>query len=197
MKKETELVQALAVTAEITGAKLSEGAAIVMAEDLMGYPHHQILAALSRCRRELRTRLTLAEVLARIDDGRPGPQEAWAMIPHDEAGSVVWSDEMAQAWGKTRHSENKAAQKAAFCEVYARLVSDARAEGKQPNWTPSLGHDKRTREAAVTEALQLGRLTAEYATQFLPHHEPQELLQLAGAALKRLGEPVKAIGGNA
>jgi hypothetical protein len=187
MDRATELVQALAVTAEITGSNLSDAAASVMARDLMGYPHAQILAALSRCRRELRTRLTLAEVLARIDDGRPGPQEAWAAIPQDEAGSVVWSDEMAQAWGKTRHAENKAAQKAAFCEVYARLVSDARANGKAPNWTPSLGHDSRTREAAITEAVTLGRLTAEHAMDLLPYRAPGELLQLAGAAVKRIG----------
>jgi len=187
MDRTTELVQALAVTAEITGSNLSDAAATVMARDLMAYPHGQILAALSRCRRELRTRLTPAEVLARIDDGRPGPQEAWAMIPQNEADSVVWSEEMAQAWGKTRHTDNKAAQKAAFCEVYARLVSDARAAGQPPKWTPSLGHDARTRESAITEAVKLGRLSAEHAADLLPYTPKAELLRLAGKAVQLIG----------
>ena len=80
-----ELLQALAVTAELTGTELSEPAARVMANDLAAYPVQQVLGALTRCRRELKGRLTVAAILERLDDGRPGPNEAWAMIPQDEA----------------------------------------------------------------------------------------------------------------
>jgi hypothetical protein len=39
-------------------------------------------------------------VMARLEhDGRPGAEEAWAMLPRDEAGSVVWTAEMAAAFG--------------------------------------------------------------------------------------------------
>ena len=92
------LLEALAVTAELTGTELSEAAARAMVADLQAYPAQQVLVALTRCRRELKGRLTIAAVLERLDDGRPGPNEAWAMIPQDEAGSVVWTQEMAEAF---------------------------------------------------------------------------------------------------
>ena len=99
MKPTKTLLQAIAVTVELTGTSLSEDAARVMAQDLARYPENQVLPALTRCRREIRTRLTVADVVARLDDGRPGPEQAWAMVPRDEAQSVVWTEEMAQAYG--------------------------------------------------------------------------------------------------
>ena len=93
------LLQAIAVTAELTATQLSQSAARVMAQDLARYPEAQVLEALTRCRRELKGRMTIADVLTRIDDGRPDPEEAWAMLPKDEGSSVVWTEEMAQAFG--------------------------------------------------------------------------------------------------
>ena len=55
--KSSEIVQALIVTAEITGTDLSEGAARVMAQELMQYDHQQVIGALAKCRRELTGRL--------------------------------------------------------------------------------------------------------------------------------------------
>ena len=81
MTLDNELAEALAVTAELTGTELSVAAAKVMATDLAAYPRQQVLGALARCRRELKTRLTMAAVIERLDDGRPGAEEAWAMIP--------------------------------------------------------------------------------------------------------------------
>ena len=66
------LLQAIAVTAELTGTQLSEGAARVLAADVAPYPEKQVMGALVRCRKELRGRLTVADIIARLDDGRPG-----------------------------------------------------------------------------------------------------------------------------
>ena len=75
------ILKAIAVTAELTGTELSEAALRVMAGDLDTYPEAAVLRALDRCRRELKTRLTLAAALERIEgqDGRPGADEAWAI----------------------------------------------------------------------------------------------------------------------
>jgi glutamate formiminotransferase len=96
------LLEAIGVCCEITGTEISEVAARVMADDLARYPHQQVLGALTRCRREVRSRLTLADVIERLDDGRPGPQEAWAVVAptlHDEGVTVVRTREMAVAFG--------------------------------------------------------------------------------------------------
>jgi len=73
------LLRAVMATAELCGSPLtSEGIADIFLEDLSGYPEPQVLAALKRCRLEHKGRLTVADVLSRIEDGRPGVETAWA-----------------------------------------------------------------------------------------------------------------------
>lgn len=161
-----ELVEPLVLTAEICGTDLSEGAATMIAAELASYDRSQVMGALRKCRRELKGRLTLAAIIERLDDGRPGPEEAWAMMPFDEATSVVWTEEMAQAFGIVGplvEAGDKIAARMAFREAYGRMVATAREERKPAKWTPSLGHDPRGRESVVTEAVRLGRLSAEQA----------------------------------
>src|SRR5438067_741365 len=50
-----ELIQALAVTAELLDKTMSEAAARLLVADLAGYPEAAILAALVRCRQELKS----------------------------------------------------------------------------------------------------------------------------------------------
>lgn len=167
----SRIAKALAVTAELTGTDLTPAAARVMVQDLTEWPEEQVLAALRRCRRELKGRLTLAAILERIDDGRPSPDEAWAMVPRDEAASVVWSDEMAEAWGVARpliDAGDLVAARVAFIEAYRKAVQAARDAGRPVRWRPSLGTDPRGREAAVREAVERGRLSAERARAILP-----------------------------
>lgn len=164
------LIKAIAVTAELTDTQLSEAASRVMASDLSRYPEQQVLGALTRCRRELRGKLTLADVISRLDDGRPGPEEAWAMLPRDESQTVVWTAEMAKAWGVALplliDGDNVQARMA-FIEVYRREVQAARDAGIPVCWTPSLGTDKHGREAVLLEAARLGRLDAGHVTGLL------------------------------
>lgn len=171
MATRSSLLQALAVTAELTGTEVSEAAARVMAADLAVYPIDQVLGALTRCRRELKGRLTIAAIIERLDDGRPGPNEAWAMIPQDETGSVVWTEEMAEAYGVAspllREGQIIAAR-SAFVEAYAAAVTRARTDRRAARWNPSLGHDAGQRTAALKEASRKGRLTAAHVARLLP-----------------------------
>jgi len=162
------LLEAIAVTAELTATDLSHAAAKVMAMDLAAFPEHQVLGALVRCRRELRARLTIAEVFARIDDGRPGPEEAWAMLPKGEADSVVWTDEMSAAFGIAVSLENQVQARMAFVEAYREKVRQSREHARPVRWIPSLGHDSRGREAAVLAAVDAGRITPQRAIDLLP-----------------------------
>lgn len=184
----SELLQALAVCAELTGTELSEAAARAMARDLSAYPLDQVIFALTRCRRELKGRLTIAAVLERLDDGRPGPNEAWAMIPQDERGSVVWTTEMAEAYGVAAPllGQGQAiAARMAFIEYYERSLATARSEQRPAHWLPSLGHDQQGRAAAVNDAIRKGRLTAAHGLSLLPTPDRQQtdesIALLAGA----------------
>ena len=165
------LLDAVAVTAELCGKTFSDGAARVFLADLAGFDENLILGALQRCRREINGVLTVQDVLSRIDDGRPGPEQAWAMIPQSENQSVVWTEEMANAFGVARgllDSGEKVAARMAFKEVYIKLVSDARDGKTKVSWTPSLGHDRHGREAVLSEAVNLGRLSYEHALEIIP-----------------------------
>lgn len=191
MKASKQLLQAIAVTAELTATQLSEVAARVMASDLSRYPEQQVLGALERCRRELRPHsLTIESILSRLDDGRPGPEQAWAMMPRDETTSVVWSDEMAQAWGAAKPLLDEGDQVAArmsFAEIYRNLVQRARDAGIPVKWTPSLGHDPHGREAALLDAARLGRLTVQHVAGLLPYRdEPNPVIVALLSVQKQL-----------
>ena len=178
-----QLIQAVAVTAELCGRTFTPAAAAVFVDDLARYPEAQVLGALRRCRREVRGILTVQDVLSRLDDGRPGAEEAWAMIPQDEAGSTVWTEEMAQAFGVARHLLNegdRVGARMAFKEVYGRIVAQARDDGKPVAWTPSLGHDPIGREAALLDAVDRGRLDLGYAVALVPSIEHRQQPLLAG-----------------
>lgn len=166
------LLQALAVTFEATGTDMSEAAIRILVADLAPYPQDQILASLTRCRKEIRGRLTLSDIISRIDDGRPGPEEAWAMIPRDEYASVVWTNEMAEAWGSAYpllKVDDVVPARMAFLERYRTIVQKNRDFGVPYQWIPSLGTDPHGRVTALEEAERLQRLPAGTALKMLPH----------------------------
>jgi hypothetical protein len=165
----TELLEALAVTAELCGRTFSEAAARVFVQDLQPYPESAVLKALARCRREVRGTLTLSDVVSRIEDGRPGAEEAWAQMPFDESQSVVWTEEMAEAFGVARallDAGDKVAARMAFKESYLRLVAEARNAGRAVTWSPSLGYDKAGHAAVLSEAIAQGRISAAHGFDF-------------------------------
>jgi hypothetical protein len=191
----SRVLEAIAVTAELCGRVFSPGAARQFAADLSAYPEAQVLGALERCRREVRGVLSLADVISRLDDGRPGADEAWAMIPRDESQSVVWTDEMAVAYGVARHLLDEGepiAARLAFRECYAQLVTLARCERRPAQWRLSPGRDPASREQVILDALEKGRLTRDYAMRLLPDVANT---QADALLLEQIGVKVNLIGG--
>ncbi len=177
MKPTENLLKAIAVTAELTDTDLSEFAARIMANDLAGFPENQVIKALEKCRKELKGRLRISDVIDRIDDGRPGHEEAWAMIPKDESSSVVWTREMAESFGVAYpliESGDHIAARMAFIETYKSKCAESRNNGIAVKWEPSLGHDKNGREHVLMDAVQKGRLAQSHALSLLPYHEQSE-----------------------
>lgn len=166
-----ELIEALAVTAELCGREVSPAAARVLLSDLEGFPEHQVMGALKRCRREVRGALTVQDIVSRLDDGRPGPDEAWAMIPQDEARSTVWTEEMSLAFGVALPlliDGDRTAARFAFREAYTKLIGEARDARRPVSWSPSLGTDAQGREIALREAVEKGRMSLERAQAIVP-----------------------------
>ena len=182
-----QLLEAIAVTAELTQTQLTEAAARVMAADLSQYPESQVLAALTRCRRELKGRLTIADVITRLDDGRPGPEEAWAMMPRSEADTVVWTEEMAEAMGVAQpllDEGDAIAARMAFKECYAKLVAQSRDAKRPVKWTASLGHDPLGREQVLLRAAEQGKLSQPHVAGLLPYRDVSPVLE--GVAVRML-----------
>lgn len=172
MSKGFAVLKAIAATAELTGTELSEAALLVFEADLDGYPEADVLAALTRCRRELRGRLTIADVLDRMSTvgGHPTANEAWAMVlaSLDESETVVWTDQVAEAAAVARpilEAGDEVGARMAFRDAYERIV---RERADEPRWFPSLGSDAVRREAALDRAVADGRLRREHVDGLLP-----------------------------
>lgn len=182
-----EVVIALMATAELCGAPpLSDAARTLMEGDLAQYPETSVLQALARCRRELRGRLTLADIIERIDDGRPGPEQAWALVSGaTEDATIVATEEMWAAFAAVNArlepgepsllERDKVAARMAFVEAYRQIIATNRAQGVQLEWRVSLGHDKAGRLPALREAVAKGQIEAKHAAQYLPAYEAQTL----------------------
>lgn len=182
-----KLLEQIAVTAELMGSTISPTAAAVMAKDLQEYPASIVYDALTRVRRESKGRFTLAAVIEQIEflqpDGRPGAEEAWAMIPKDENSSAVMTDEMAEAYGIVANLINEGesvAARMAFKEAYIRIVEKNKRNKIAQKWFPSLGNDKEERVAVIAEAVRLGRLSTTHAIGILPPDKIAPMLQAAG-----------------
>ncbi|OGB25772.1 MAG: hypothetical protein A3I66_05185 [Burkholderiales bacterium RIFCSPLOWO2_02_FULL_57_36] len=164
------LVEAISLTAEVCGLALSSGAAKMLASDLADFNESAVLDALARCRMELQGPLKMPDILERIDDGRPEVDDAWTMMPKTESESVVWTDEMAQAWGIASpllNAGDVAAARNAFKEAYGKAVLQARIKRMPARWMPSLGNDVASRESVLLDAVRKRRLTAAHVAQLL------------------------------
>lgn len=167
-----ELIKAIAATAELCGARLTEAGASMLVADLSQYPHDAVLQALSKVRRSP-GRFSLGAIVEAMEarDGRPGADEAWAMIPQNERDTAVWTPEMSKAWGVAApllEMGDKIGARMAFKDAYGRLVQEARENGVAARWEVSLGLDPNGRESAIRSAVEMGRISSSHATALLP-----------------------------
>jgi len=166
-----DLFEELAATIESINGQSTDAVVKLWLLELEPYPDHDVRHALARCRRELR-RLSLADVLDRIPTGHPGVEEAWSMVApclRNESISIVWTDEMAEAFGcALRLAEDGIAARMAFREKYTVLVGAARAARRKAVWSPSFGRDRSGRVAAMRSAVLAGRLPAGEIQRLLP-----------------------------
>jgi hypothetical protein len=187
-----ELARAVVVTGEVIGHEVTSAAATAIALALRDYAPDQVESALRKCQRELTGKLTLAAILDRMENGHVGADEAWALCPRSEAETVVWTDEIAEAFESARSliMSDIIAARMAFRDAYGRAVSAARSERRPANWLVSLGHDRGGRIAPLRRAVALGRLAAEDALrQVSPELPGYQALAALAADNARAGTP--------
>lgn len=176
--------------AEANGITRSPAAAEMLVKDLSRYEEAQVVEALQRCRYELSRFPTLSDIIQRLPDGRPGVEEAWALCPKSESDSVVWTEEMSQAFGVARPlllSGDEIAARMAFRESYSKILTEARARGSVTRWVPSLGSDVLGRSRALIEAVEKNRISFDRALTIDPRlHFPSHLDPL-GITQKEVG----------
>lgn len=114
------------------------------------------------------------------------------MMPIDEAASVVWTEEMCQAWAVSTpllDGRGNVAARMAFLEAYTKAITEARDRRRPPKWTPSLGHDVHGREQALRTAVEKGRLAIDHARKLLPRLDapsPQAQQLLTQLEIRRI-----------
>lgn len=180
------IIGQIVALAEVFGEGLTAERQAIYADSLSDIPSDQLRYAIRRAIRELKWFPKVAELreLAGFSsnnsrDGRPGVEEAWALCPKSEEASVVWTEEMADAFEIARKLLSEGddiAARMAFKEKYGALLANARLEAKPVRWIVSLGWDKADRIRALSDAVRNERITAKHAYGLLGPESGDELL---------------------
>src|ERR1035441_4547510 len=175
--------QLLATYAAMSKSSPAPGVLATMAQDVSTeLSDEQLLRGLSRLRKE-REWVSVKAIIELSgvgrEDGRPEMEAAWAMCPKNEETSVVWTEEMAEAFGLCRpllNSGDVIGARMVFKEQYPQIVSRARVEHRPVRWIASLGWDVNDRVRALSEAIQKKRIESGYAFGLLGVAQQDELL---------------------
>jgi hypothetical protein len=198
----------LTVLAEAFGERLTEERQEIYCAGLAEFGEDRLRTAFQRARYELKWFPKLAElrelagtVLGDTNDGRPGPEEAWARMPKGERmeeDSVVWCEEECAAYQACRSlllDGDLIGARMAFKERYERELANARSQGKPACWMMSAGHDVGHRMTVLATAVEGNKMTLEGAFAFVPDQQRREFVQLlpAGQAKGLLSGKVDAL----
>lgn len=204
----------------LTGGKYSpnDTSTAIFFRALAPYPIEAVRAAFAEHVRRSEFSPKPADLLKLLaaNDGRPGPEEAWAIAQRsqDERDTVIWTVEMGKAWTVARPvliSGDEVGARVAFREAYNRLVDEARQRMEPVRWQALMGHDPARRVEALTMAQKQG-LQVEGAAELmsdalaalpaprggpdvllLPAPEHESELAVAGrAAVKALTDAMRA-----
>jgi hypothetical protein len=183
--------QVLGAVFEVYGSAITPGAMSIWWESMRRYDLSQFRAALSlhvnnpqAGRFAPKPADVIREIEALRGDGRPGPEEAWAMIPKREDQSAMLTDEMREAMrfaDPLLESGDKIAARMAFREAYERAVAAAKARREPVRWSFSAGWDAEGRVSALSEAVKIGRMDRDRAIRMLPAGREVEFLTRIGA----------------
>lgn len=170
-----------------TNKVISGGAKSMFFASLAPYSLVTVRAALgAHCVDKMRGRFTPkpADIIDQIEssaanDGRPGPEEAWAIAlkSNNQAVSVTLTAEIAEALDiclPVLESSGAISARKSFLEAYARILENARAERRPVQKWLSLGWDKTGHAEEIKKAVTSGLLCASAIPALMqgPDDEP-------------------------
>lgn len=177
---------AVAFGCEITGERLES-----YAEHLADIPKEKLQQAFWQAGRDLKFFPKIAELreLAGAlpvpsNDGRPGPEEAWARMPKGERmeeDSIVWCEEERAAYGACRSllfDGDLIGARMAFKERYEKELAEARSQRRPVRWIMSVGYDVEHRLTTLATAVQDKRMSRESALNFVPGERRNDFAQM-------------------
>lgn len=198
----------LGCVAELYGRTVKPMQTAMYFRALEAYPLPAVQSALdahAKCPERGRFWPLPADLLAKLEtaaaiDGRPSPEEAWstAIQATDEAVTVVWTTETAQAWADVGCALMEAGDlfnaSRGFIAKYQELVENARKGCLKARWVVSQGHDKDLRHSALETAYKAGRISREVCVQMLPRHQDSGpiVAAIAGKVVPLLNGPKAA-----
>jgi len=176
MPLRSETVKMIVLTSEICGgARWSDEVGEYVKAHIEHYGDAAVKHALKRCQLEVKGLLSLADIIARIPDGRPAVAVAYAQVSGSEADTFITTDEVLAAWGIARQTDgDKFAQRAAFDAAYKEICASNRINGVFPKQIVSIGHDKARAKAAIEAGVKQGLLepTDPVAREYFPDAKP-------------------------
>ncbi len=171
----------LTILAEAFGETLTEQRQEIFCSGLADIHQNQLQSAFRRARYELKWFPKLAELRelagafpGAANDGRPGPEEAWARMPKGERledDSIVWCEEERNAYGACRSlllDGDQIGARMAFKERYEKELAEARAQGRPVRWVISPGYDIEHLLTTLATAVQEKRVSLNSALNFVP-----------------------------
>lgn len=190
------LLEELGATLELSGQQIRPAALALLASDLSHLDKSLLRMALARIRAEHKGQILTGTVLQYVDHamGRMLPAEAYALAlaSADDRATVVWTNEIAEAWAVAApllRAGDKFGARQAFVEAYGRITGEARALRQHPQVQVSLGHDREGRVRAIQEAMAAGRLPG--GLEALPSDVREQLQLPAPRAALALPAPEK------
>jgi hypothetical protein len=155
------------------GKVLSPGAMMACIDALKQYPLPALLLAIKKHMQTARFAPAPKDIIDLLDigRGRVGADEAWAICDKDESRTIVWTEEMRQAYGiayDLMADGDRIGARMAFKSSYERLCNEAVMLDRPVKWSVSLGSDKQDAAQELKHAVELGRIAQDLHDALLP-----------------------------
>lgn len=184
-EQQVKVLEALAVVLDMAGQDMSEPAMEMIVDELASFDFVEVKKAIRRCARECKYKITLAEIIERIDDGRPSPEKAWSEVQHlteDDAKVLTVEQNAAFCMVSTSlidgDTSAKVAARQTFLQQYEKLCKESRERGEPVQYFLSRANNDRDSTKAleaVTLAISENKLPKPEAVKLLPQHKAEIL----------------------
>lgn len=176
-----KIADLIEITAEISGNPFKPQVIALMVEDLAEWEFNDIQAALNDCRREVKGRLSLKDIIDRLPkkgDELPSADELWGQVQEyltDETKTFVLPEMAFIALESTNggvlnlaKSGDKTAARMAFKAAYERV---SQGFNGRVQYSVRLGTDRENQAAAIKTAYLENKITKDTAGAFLPEFD--------------------------